>query len=213
MLISTDKAVRPTNIMGTTKRLADMIHQAQASLPESQTLFVMVRFGNVLNSSGSVIPRFRRQIEQRKPITITHPEITRYFMSIPEAARLVIQAGALAREGVFILDMGDPVKIYDMAEKMVELSGLMPGKDVDIVTTGLRPGEKLYEELLIEAHRSKSTKHPKIFMAQEGFLPWNELEPQLDQLFLAARGNDHDRLVQTIKLLVPEYQKPMVTVK
>lgn len=214
VLISTDKAVRPTNIMGTTKRLAELILQAQADLPDTKTEFVMVRFGNVLNSSGSVIPRFRKQIEQRKPITITHPDITRYFMSIPEAARLVIQAGALGKGGeVFLLDMGEPVKIYDMAVKMIELSGLMPGKDVDIVVTGLRPGEKLYEELLIETHKSRATKHRKIFMAQELFLPWSELEPQLDRLFLAARSNDHDRLVEILKFLVPEYQKPTVEAK
>lgn len=208
VLISTDKAVRPTNIMGTTKRVAELILQAKAKENPQGTEFTMVRFGNVLNSNGSVVPRFAQQIKERRPITITHPEITRYFMSIPEAARLVIQAGAMAEGGeVFLLDMGEPVKIYDLATQMIELSGLVPGQDIEIVITGLRPGEKLYEELLIEASRARKTKHPKIFVAAEKMMPWEELEPVLDRLFMAAKANDYEQIVNILQQLVPEYQK------
>jgi len=207
VLISTDKAVRPTSVMGATKRVAEMVLQALAA-EGGATQFAMVRFGNVLNSNGSVVPRFRKQIAEGKPITITHPEITRYFMSIPEAARLVIQAGALGRGGeVFLLDMGKPVKIYDLAVQMIELSGLVPDRDIEIRVVGLRPGEKLYEELLIEANRAVKTCHPKIFSAKEAMLPWEQLEPLLDQLLAAARGGDRDRTLALLRQLVPEYCK------
>ncbi|MFM6053333.1 MAG: polysaccharide biosynthesis protein, partial [Sphaerospermopsis kisseleviana] len=148
----------------------------------------------------------QQQILQRQPITITHPEITRYFMSIPEAARLVIQAGSLGEGGeVFLLDMGEPVKIYDLAVQMVELSGLVLGKDIEIKITGLRPGEKLYEELLIEEENVKKTIHLKIYSAQEAMIPWTKLEPYLYQLFLAAQEEDRDTLLSLLKVLVPEY--------
>ncbi len=205
VLISTDKAVRPTNVMGATKRIAELVLQALAAKPETHTRFVMVRFGNVLNSNGSVVPRFKQQIATGKPITLTHPEMTRYFMSIPEASRLVIQAGAMGQGGdVFLLDMGEPVRIYDLAVQMIELSGLVPGEDIEIEITGLRPGEKLYEELLIGGD-AIATHHPKIFAAREAMVPWQELEPLLDQLFLAAYQGNPNKLRSLLKTLVPEY--------
>ena len=187
VLISTDKAVRPTNIMGASKRLAEMALQALADA-SPRTRFSMVRFGNVLGSSGSVVPKFRRQIRDGGPITLTHPDMTRYFMTIPEAAQLVIQAGAMAKGGdVFVLDMGDPVKILDLATRMVELSGLCvknqnnPDGDIEIEITGLRPGEKLFEELLI-GNNPRPTSHPRIMKAHEEFLPWPVLRDKLVQL-------------------------------
>jgi FlaA1/EpsC-like NDP-sugar epimerase len=207
VLISTDKAVRPTNIMGASKRVAELAIQALADLPSISTCFAMVRFGNVLGSSGSVVPRFRKQIAQGKPITVTHPEITRYFMSIPEAVRLVMQAGALARGGeVFLLDMGEPVRIYDLAVQMIRLSGLEPGQDIEIQFTGLRPGEKLYEELLIEGDKARATKHPKIFCANESKLSWEILRPQLESLKASARNHQGQETIRLLKQLVPEYQ-------
>ncbi|EPA4149375.1 polysaccharide biosynthesis protein, partial [Shigella sonnei] len=180
VLISTDKAVRPTNTMGTTKRLAELVLQA-LSARQSQTRFCMVRFGNVLGSSGSVVPLFEKQIAQGGPVTLTHRDIIRYFMTIPEASQLVIQAGAMGHGGdVFVLDMGDPVKIYDLAKRMIRLSGLSvrddknPDGDIAIEVTGLRPGEKLYEELLI-GDSVQGTSHPRIMTANEVMLPWQDL--------------------------------------
>ena len=205
VLISTDKAVRPTNIMGASKRLAEMGLQALAAR-SGGTRFSMVRFGNVLGSSGSVVPKFREQIRGGGPITLTHPDITRYFMTIPEAAQLVIQAGAMARGGdVFVLDMGQPVKIMDLARNMIELSGLTckdeanPDGDIDIEITGLRPGEKLYEELLI-GENPQPTLHSRIMKAQEAFLPWHELEEKLKALELALTVND----VGVIRLILQD---------
>lgn len=187
VLISTDKAVRPTNTMGTTKRIAELILQALANT-QSDTRFCMVRFGNVLGSSGSVVPLFRKQIEQGGPITLTHPEITRYFMTIPEASQLVIQAGAMGKGGdVFVLDMGESVKIIDLARRMIQLTGLKeknqenPNGDIEIKISGLRPGEKLYEELLIGDNVQKTT-HPRIMTATEIMLDWDKLYPILKQL-------------------------------
>ena len=205
VLISTDKAVRPTNVMGASKRLAEMALQALASTSTS-TKFSMVRFGNVLGSSGSVVPKFRQQIRDGGPITLTHPEVTRYFMTIPEAAQLVIQAGAMAKGGdVFVLDMGQPVKIMDLARRMVELSGLTvkdeqhPEGDIEIALTGLRPGEKLYEELLI-GDNPKSTMHPRIMKAHEEFIPWAEFEAKLTALEMALNVND----VGVIRLMMQQ---------
>ncbi|ALJ15640.1 polysaccharide biosynthesis protein [Sphingopyxis macrogoltabida] len=194
ILISTDKAVRPTNIMGASKRVCELILQARAERPDVKTVFSMVRFGNVLGSSGSVVPRFKAQIEAGGPVTLTHREITRYFMTIPEAAQLVLQASAMAKGGeVFVLDMGQPVKIFDLATSMIHLSGLSvrsadnPDGDIQIVETGLRPGEKLYEELLIGDNPEK-TKHPRIMRARERLWHWDDLERELQKLDQVIRA-------------------------
>jgi FlaA1/EpsC-like NDP-sugar epimerase len=200
VLVSTDKAVRPTNVMGASKRMAELVLQA-LSLQGGSTCFSMVRFGNVLGSSGSVVPLFRRQLVSGGPLTVTHAEVTRYFMTIPEAAQLVLQAGAMGAGGdVFVLDMGEPVKIMDLARRMVALSGLRvrdalhPDGDIDITVTGLRPGEKLYEELLI-GDNPEPTAHPRIMKAHEDCLAWPQLEPHLTTLRQAAEAGD----VATIK--------------
>ncbi len=207
VLISTDKAVRPTNIMGATKRAAELVLQGLADLPHHQTCFTMVRFGNVLGSSGSVVPRFRDQIGAGKPLTVTHADITRYFMTIPEAAGLVIQAGAMAKGGeVFLLDMGEPVKILDLAIQIIRLHGLEPHEDVKIEITGLRPGEKIHEELLIDCHAAMPTGHAKIFCAHEAKLSWSELSYQLTNLLEAAAQNNVAECVSVLRNLVPEYQ-------
>jgi len=205
VLISTDKAVRPTNIMGASKRIAEMVVQnAARRFPERK--IGIVRFGNVLDSSGSVVPLFREQIKNRQPITVTHPEITRYFMSIGEAARLVIQAGAMSKNGeVFLLDMGQPVKIKDLALQMIELSGLIPEKDIPLQFTGLRPGEKLYEELLIDPAQSQPTRHPRIFSSEEP-LPESEiLQKEIQLLSEAIEQRDLNSALESMKRLVPEY--------
>ena len=213
VLISTDKAVRPTNVMGASKRLAEMAQQALAANQAGTsggisggTKFSMVRFGNVLGSSGSVVPKFRQQIRDGGPVTLTHPDVTRYFMTIPEAAQLVIQAGAMAKGGdVFVLDMGQPVKIMDLARRMVELSGLTvkdedhPEGDIEIAVTGLRPGEKLYEELLI-GDNPKPTVHPRIMKAHEEFIPWAEFDAKLNALEIALNVND----VGVIRLMMQQ---------
>ena len=213
VLISTDKAVRPTNIMGATKRLAEMVLQAMAALQSvGRTSFSMVRFGNVLGSSGSVVPLFREQIKNGGPITLTHVDITRYFMTIPEAAQLVIQAGAMGTGGdVFVLDMGQPVRIYDLASRMVELSGMSlrtesnPEGDIAIAVTGLRPGEKLYEELLI-GDNPKPTQHARIMKAHEDFIVWDELQSKLVALQAAIKVNDVPTIRCLLHDLVPGYQ-------
>ena len=221
VLISTDKAVRPTNVMGASKRLAELCLQAlfasQAPTSISQgekekTKLSMVRFGNVLDSSGSVIPRFRNQIRDGSAITLTHPEITRFFMTIPEAAQLVIQAGAMAKGGdVFVLDMGKPVKIADLARRMIELSGLSlrdeanPEGDIEIIVTGLRPGEKLYEELML-GDNPQLTMHPKILRAQDPFIPWDQLESDLNTLKIFLGHNNIDMIINMLQKLVAGYQ-------
>ncbi|WMW79259.1 nucleoside-diphosphate sugar epimerase/dehydratase [Undibacterium cyanobacteriorum] len=211
VLISTDKAVRPTNVMGATKRLAELVLQAHARR-QASTRFCMVRFGNVLGSSGSVVPLFRKQIMQGGPITLTHKEITRYFMTIPEAAQLVLQAGAMGQGGdVFVLDMGEPVRIIDLARRMVHLCGLEvksqehPEGTIEIHEVGLRPGEKLYEELLI-GDNVTSTSHPLIMRAQEAELGWQQLQAALVQLDTACQAFDYELVRQMIQDLVPEYQ-------
>jgi len=210
VLISTDKAVRPTNIMGASKRISEMIVQdAARRFPEKR--LGIVRFGNVLDSSGSVVPLFREQINKRLPITVTHPEITRYFMSIGEAARLVIQAGAMAKNGeVFLLDMGEPVKIRDLALQMIELSGLIPEKDIPLQFTGLRPGEKLYEELLIDPHKTMPTKHPRIFCSEESPPDDENLQKEINVLAEALSHRNISSALDSMKRLVPEYNKKTV---
>jgi FlaA1/EpsC-like NDP-sugar epimerase len=195
VLISTDKAVRPTNVMGATKRFAEQVLQALAGL-EGETCFSMVRFGNVLGSSGSVVPLFRRQISQGGPVTVTHSEVTRYFMTVQEAAQLVIQAGSMASGGdVFVLDMHDPIRIVDLARKMIHLMGYVVkdenayGGDISIEYTGLRPGEKLFEELLI-GESVTGTEHPKIMRAEEDYLAWDVLEKLLAELASACQRLD-----------------------
>jgi len=212
VLISTDKAVRPTNIMGASKRLAELVLQAEAAEPGATTVFTMVRFGNVLDSSGSVVRRFRKQIQSGGPVTVTHPDVTRYFMSIPEAAELVIQAGAMATGGeVFVLHMGDPVKIDNLARLMVHLSGLEvrseanPGGDIAISYTGLRPGEKLYEELLIGAHTT-TTEHPRILKSDEPFLSYDDLRRELDLLKSAMAARDQDGIQAMLLRTVEGYK-------
>ena len=213
VLISTDKAVRPTNVMGATKRVAELVLQAHAADPGCRTAFTMVRFGNVLGSSGSVVRRFRQQIEAGGPITVTHPDVTRYFMSIPEAAELVIQAGAMAEGGdVFILEMGEPVKIDDLARTMVRLAGLScrddasPDGDIAIQYTGLRPGEKLYEELLI-GDGATGTAHPRILRNNEPFLTMAELTPHLDVLRAAVTDGD-GRAIEAVLMRIVEGYSP-----
>ena len=231
VLISTDKAVRPTNVMGASKRLAELCLQALYALQTRQTAnkiiktsegtklrqaaktkLSMVRFGNVLDSSGSVIPKFRKQIRDGGPITLTHPEIIRYFMTIPEAAQLVIQAGAMAEGGdVFLLDMGEPVKIIDLAQRMVDLSGLSvrdeakPDGDIEIVVTGLRPGEKLYEELIL-GDDPQPTMHPKIQRAQDPFIPWDEIEVDLETMKILLSHNNVEVILAVLQKLVAGYQ-------
>lgn len=215
VLVSTDKAVRPTNVMGCTKRMAELVLQAK-SLREDRlgvqtTKLTMVRFGNVLGSSGSVVPVFREQIKNGGPITVTHPEIIRYFMTIPEAAQLVIQAGAMGEGGdVMVLDMGEPVKIVDLAKRMIHLSGFShkdeenPDGDIEIQFTGLRPGEKLYEELLI-GDNTLPTSHSRIMRAAEHALRWDELEPFLFELEAAVKAENSDAIRSLLKKAVPEF--------
>jgi len=224
VLISTDKAVRPTNVMGSTKRLAEMVLQALSrestpelfnslveSAPANRTRFTMVRFGNVLGSSGSVIPLFHKQIKSGGPLTVTHPKITRYFMTIPEAAQLVIQAGSMGQGGdVFVLDMGEPVRITELAEKMIHLSGLSvrsdknPHGDISIEFTGLRPGEKLYEELLI-GDNVIPTQHPMIMSADEDYLSWSELKVKIFDLVSSLESNDYGRFRKLLRETVVGY--------
>jgi FlaA1/EpsC-like NDP-sugar epimerase len=213
ILISTDKAVRPTNVMGASKRVCEQILQAKAKAG-SKTKFTMVRFGNVLGSSGSVVPRFKEQIANGGPVTLTHKDIIRYFMTIPEAAQLVIQAGSMADGGeVFVLDMGKPVRIYDLACTLINLSGLTvkdeenPDGDIAIEEIGLRPGEKLYEELLI-GENPMPTKHKRIMQAMEGHIGWKELTEALDSLEVHVAMGNREGALELLRALVPEYHTP-----
>ena len=204
VLISTDKAVNPTNIMGASKRMCEMVIQAMDKV--SNTEFVAVRFGNVLGSNGSVIPLFKKQIQRGGPITLTHKDITRFFMTIPEAAQLVIQAGAYASGGeIFVLDMGKPVKIYDLAMDLIKLSGLTPGRDIEIKITGLRPGEKLYEELLMDEEGLGKTTHDKIFIGKPSELSLDTLKPKLEELRFALDNQNKADTARKISEVVSTY--------
>ena len=214
VLVSTDKAVRPTNVMGTSKRLAELILQ---SMQNGSTRFMAVRLGNVLASYGSVVPLFRKQIELGGPVTVTHPEITRYFMTITEAAQLILQAGAIGNGGeLFVLEMGTPVKIADMASDLIRLSGKEPGRDIEVIFTGLRPGEKLYEELITGGEDVHRTSHEKIMTlkyngrwnwaglsSQDNFRNW--LDKGIKELYRTAKSHDASAIRQKLKELVPEY--------
>ncbi|MDD6433299.1 MAG: nucleoside-diphosphate sugar epimerase/dehydratase [Ruminococcus bromii] len=205
VMISTDKAVNPTNVMGATKRACEMIIQYKAQT-STHTEFVTTRFGNVLGSNGSVIPLFRRQIESGSPVTVTHPDIIRYFMTIPEAVSLVLEAGAMAKGGeIFVLDMGDPVKITTLAENLIRMYGKVPYKDVPIVFTGLRPGEKLFEELLMDEEGLKSTANNKIYIGNQININSDEMLNKLGALREASQANDSERTVELLSDLVPTF--------
>jgi FlaA1/EpsC-like NDP-sugar epimerase len=207
VFVSTDKAVRPVNIMGATKRVSEILVQGQNGLGISSTHFVIVRFGNVVGSVGSVVPLFKKQIERGGPVTVTHPEMTRYFMTIPESCQLILQAGAMGEGGeIFILDMGTPVKIDDMARDLIRLSGFEPDVDIKIEYVGLRPGEKLYEELIIEGEGIVPTSHEKI-MALKGE-PYDQkfLNDKIDELRSLAHQQDAERIGLLLQELVPEYK-------
>lgn len=210
VLISTDKAVHPTNIMGSTKRAAEIFCQNYNA--HSQTKFITVRFGNVLGSAGSVVPLFRRQIEQGGPVTVTHPEITRFFMTIPEATQLILQAMAMGRGGeIYVLDMGEPIKIRYLAEQMILLAGLVPNDDIEIIYTGLRPGEKLFEELFYETEALTATSHEKIMQASYQQQNWLELLEILQEINRACAIADENLLRRLLEKLVPEYKNNLVT--
>ncbi len=205
VLVSTDKAVNPANVMGTTKRIAEIYCQNLAK--RSQTRFITTRFGNVLGSAGSVVPLFEKQILAGGPLTVTHPDITRYFMTIPESVGLILQAGAMGRGGeIFVLDMGEPMLIRELAEEMIRLSGLVPGQDIEIIYTGLRPGEKLFEEIFHERENLQKTNHPKLFLASSREVDWQWLQEELAALHRSASSRDISALIEHLRQIVPEYQ-------
>jgi FlaA1/EpsC-like NDP-sugar epimerase len=204
VMISTDKAVNPTSVMGASKRLAEMVVQSLSGL--TTTRLVTVRFGNVLGSAGSVVPIFKEQIKKGGPVTVTHPEMTRFFMTIPEAAQLVLQAGAFGTSGdIFVLDMGEPVKVVDLARDLIRLSGLEAGREIDIVFTGLRPGEKLFEELYNDAETRLPTPHPKIFRARHCTTSSHALWEALNRLAAAVDGPPED-VIAALQAAIPEYR-------
>jgi len=206
VMVSTDKAVNPTNVMGATKRTAELYTQSLGAKGNSKTQFITTRFGNVLGSNGSVIPLFRKQIEKGGPITLTHRDITRYFMTIPEACNLVLEAGSMGKGGeIFVFDMGESVKIFDLARKMIKLSGLQLGKDIEIVEVGLRPGEKLYEELLTGKEDTVPTHHHKIMIAKTDKLEYDQMMWSLDRLNTAYLSHNNNELVASLKFIVPEF--------
>jgi FlaA1/EpsC-like NDP-sugar epimerase len=205
VLISTDKAVNPTNVMGASKRIAEIFTQSLGK--QVKTKFITTRFGNVLGSNGSVIPRFKKQIEEGGPVTVTHPDITRYFMTIPEACQLVLEAGCMGKGGeIFVFDMGKQVKIADLARKMIKLSGLTEGRDIQIVYTGLRPGEKLYEELLADTENTLPTHHPQILIGKVKEYSFDEIKQKIEKLITLFYGQDNIEIVSRMKELVPEFR-------
>jgi FlaA1/EpsC-like NDP-sugar epimerase len=206
VMISTDKAVNPTNVMGASKRAAEMYVQSLQQRATGKTTFITTRFGNVLGSNGSVIPYFKKQIESGGPVTVTHQDIIRYFMTIPEACQLVLQAGTMGNGGeIFVFDMGKPVKIMDLAKRMIQLSGFKPYTDIDIKIIGLRPGEKLYEELLSDSSTSMPTHHQKIMIAKDQAISYKDVLNHIIEITAAAQQENDDFLVGKIKQLVPEY--------
>jgi len=208
VLVSTDKAVHPVNIMGATKRLAEKVIQS-VDMRESNTEFTAVRFGNVIGSSGSVIPIFRDQINRGGPVTITHPEMSRYFMSITEASQLILQAGSMESKSgqIYLLDMGKPVRIKDMANDLIRLSGLEPEKDIPIIYTGLRPGEKLYEELVSKEEKAQSTDHKKIMVLNTGTnnMPWDIMKREIQSLVDISLKFDTDQIKRKLQQMIPDY--------
>ncbi len=211
-MVSTDKAVNPTNIMGACKRVAEMYIQSLSDRSKN-TKFVTTRFGNVLGSNGSVVPLFKKQILQGGPVTVTHPDVTRYFMTIPEACRLVLEASVMGQGGdIYVFDMGKPVKIIDLARKMIRLAGYTPGKDMEIKFTGLRPGEKMFEELFKESEELLATHHPLIMKARKISIDQEWLEKEIGELVDAALHHKQQRIRQQIKALLPEYQEQELTI-
>ena len=207
VMVSTDKAVNPTNVMGASKRVAELYVQSLQEKSNNNTKFITTRFGNVLGSNGSVIPLFRKQIEAGGPITLTHPDITRYFMTIPEACELVLQAGTMGQGGeIYVFDMGEPVKILYLAKKMIKLSGLEPDIDIEIKITGLRPGEKLFEDLLSDDTKTLPTHHEKIMRAKDITMPYEVMEMCTKEIARATVKKSKTELVQMIKNMVPEYK-------
>ena len=207
VMISTDKAVNPTNVMGASKRVAELFVQALQNKEGNTTTFITTRFGNVLGSNGSVIPHFRKQIEKGGPVTITHPDIVRYFMTIPEACELVLQAGAMGKGGeIFVFDMGEPVKILNLATRMIKLSGFEPNVDIKIVYTGLRPGEKLYEELLSDSTRTMPTHHNKIMISKDPSMLFTEIDAFTNQMYELAKQEDKVAVVRLLKQIVKEFK-------
>jgi len=204
VMVSTDKAVNPTNVMGASKRIAEIYAQCKDEV--SQTKYITTRFGNVLGSNGSVIPLFRKQIEKGGPITVTHPEITRFFMTIPEACQLVLEAGTMGEGGeIFIFDMGKSVKIIDLAKKMIKLSGLEEGRDIQIKFSGLRPGEKLYEELLASDENTLKTHHPQIMIAKVRSYELDQINTAIQELIALHESQEPMAIVKKMKAIVPEY--------
>ena len=204
VMISTDKAVNPSSVMGASKRAAEIVVQALSQ--RSKTRFVAVRFGNVLGSTGSVVPIFQEQIARGGPVTVTHPEMTRYFMTIPEACQLVLEAAAMGKGGeIFVLDMGKPVKVLDLARDVIALSGLREGEDIEIRFTGIRPGEKLHEELSLEEEGVERTGHPKVFIGRIRPHPWSYVAGRVSELATVAEDGDGDRIRAALRQLVPEY--------
>jgi FlaA1/EpsC-like NDP-sugar epimerase len=207
VMISTDKAVNPTSVMGATKRVAELYIQGLSQ--QSRTRFVAVRFGNVLCSAGSVIPIFKEQIAAGGPVTVTHPEMKRYFMTIPEASQLVLQAATMGNGGeIFVLDMGEPVKIVDLARDLITLSGLVPEKDIEIRFSGLRPGEKLFEELSTAEEQAEKTRHPKIFIGRLPARPLSQVATEIEGMVDRANTATMADCIERLRALVPELQRP-----
>jgi FlaA1/EpsC-like NDP-sugar epimerase len=206
-MVSTDKAVNPTNVMGASKRAAELLYSLLQNVEGNTTKFITTRFGNVLGSNGSVIPHFKKQIEAGGPVTITHPDIVRYFMTIPEACELVLQAGTMGEGGeIFVFDMGEPVKILDLANRMIKLSGFEPNIDIKIIYTGLRPGEKLYEELLSDNAKTLPTHNEKIMVSKDPSMGFEEIDLLTKQITKASLRRDKVEVVKILKTIVPEFR-------